>query len=63
MKRLLLLLPLILGLLSCASQNRPYSILKHSTFTYPYPEPLSLYITLEKDRSGGGYFDRVDELD
>ena len=62
MKRLLLL-PLVFGLLSCAGQDRPYSVLKRSTFTHPYTEPLRLYIALEKDRSGGQYFDRVDELD
>ena len=58
-----LLLPLVLGLLSCASSDRPFKVLKHSTLTYPYTEPLQLYIALEKDRSGRRYFDRIDELD
>ena len=50
----------ILALLpGCAGKKTDYRILRHSTYTYPYPSPLRLYVAPDRDRSGGEYADVV----
>ena len=66
MKRVLLSLLGLLGLsaaVSCGPTSSELAILKHSSFTYPYSQPLTLYVALERDRSGRDYFGAMEEFE
>ena len=41
---------------SCATSQTEYKVLRHSTYSYPYPT-MHLYVAPETDRSGGRYHD------
>lgn len=56
----LLMIPLLV-VAGCAGKKKTdYKVLRYSSFTYPYPEPLKLYIAPDRDRSGSDYINRTD---
>lgn len=64
MKRTHSLLFLLAAVLveSCAPPEAEYWVLRHSTYTLPYPA-MHLYVGLETDRSGGRYHGLVASLE
>lgn len=46
---------------SCASPQTEYRVLRHSTFSHPYPT-MRLYVSVDRDRSGGSYDEALDKL-
>ena len=61
MKRIPLL---CLGLVaaSCGVKTGEFAVLKKSSFAHPYPEPLTLYVAQERDRSGRNYVAALEEF-
>lgn len=59
----LLFLSTLLFSLACSAPKQGLNVLKYSTISYPYAEPIRLYIAPEKDRSGGQYLDAMDIYD
>ena len=55
---LLALLSLVL-LSACASTPTEYKVLRYSAYSYPYPQPLKLYVAPERDRSGSDYATKI----
>lgn len=50
----------VLALSSCAAKKTDYKVLRYSSYQYPYPEPLRIYIAPDRDRSGNQYIDKTD---